>query len=194
MQNRRSLDPELAHALRRQPSAAGRVRLRCGGRHDLLARLRDRACRPGQPGAVRLREPRGPSRIRWPCWKASSGSRAGWWCSRMPATSKHITAVPTPLLAARTIIVEVAAPKGGAFHPKLWALASCREAEGRPVRLRLLVLSRNLTRDRSWDLALTLDGIVGKRTTAANKPLVELLHRLPGPGDRGAARGATRAG
>ena len=44
---------------------------------------------------------------------------------------------------------------------------------GEPVRLRLLVLSRNLTRDRSWDIALTLDGVVTKRRRPSNRPLVD---------------------
>ena len=77
------------------------------------------------------------------------------------------------------IIVEVAAPRGGAFHPKMWALRF------RPIRaedstlLRLLVLSRNLTRDRSWDISLRLDGEVTRRRDAKNKPLFDLLTRLP---------------
>src|SRR5689334_13254981 len=45
------------------------------------------------------------------------------------------------------IIVEVAAPAGGAFHPKLWALRFKPVHSDQPTRLRLLVLSRNLTPD-----------------------------------------------
>ena len=50
---------------------------------------------------------------------------------------------------------------------------------GEPTRLRLLVLSRNLTRDRSWDLSLSLDGKVGRGRRPLNNPLVELVRRLP---------------
>jgi hypothetical protein len=77
------------------------------------------------------------------------------------------------------IIVEVAAPNGGAFHPKIWALRFKPVRPDEPIRLRLLVLSRNLTRDRSWDIALTLDGVVAKRPQALNRPLVDLIRRLP---------------
>jgi hypothetical protein len=77
------------------------------------------------------------------------------------------------------IIVEVAAPSNGAFHPKMWALRFNPMRPDEPVRLRLLVLSRNLTRDRSWDIALTLDGVVAKRAQALNRPLVDFVRRLP---------------
>lgn len=77
------------------------------------------------------------------------------------------------------IIVEVAAPKEGAFHPKMWALRFKPMRSEEPIRLRLLILSRNLTRDRSWDIALTLDGVVAKRPHALNRPLVDFIRRLP---------------
>ena len=77
------------------------------------------------------------------------------------------------------LITEVAAPRGGSFHPKLWVLRYQPLEENEPVRIRLLVLSRNLTRDRSWDLCLCLDGKVVRRRRAANAPLVDFLRRLP---------------
>lgn len=77
------------------------------------------------------------------------------------------------------IIVEVAAPSGGAFHPKIWVLRFKPVRSDEPTRVRLLVLSRNLTRDRSWDIALTLDGAVARRPQALNRPLVDLIRRLP---------------
>ena len=77
------------------------------------------------------------------------------------------------------IIVEVAAPRGGAFHPKMWALRFRPTRAGDPTLLRLLALSRNLTRDRSWDISLCLDGEVTRRRDADNQPLFDLLTRLP---------------
>lgn len=88
------------------------------------------------------------------------------------------------------IIVEVAAPNEGAFHPKMWALRFKPVRSDEPTRLRLLVLSRNLTRDRSWDIALTLDGVVTKRPQAVNRPLVDLIRRLPGLATAGLPDGA----
>lgn len=88
------------------------------------------------------------------------------------------------------IIVEVAAPNGGAFHPKIWALRFKPLRSEESTRLRLLVLSRNLTRDRSWDIALTLDGVVAKRPLALNRPLADLIRRLPDLATAGLPDGA----
>jgi hypothetical protein len=88
------------------------------------------------------------------------------------------------------IIVEVAAPSGGAFHPKIWALRFKPVRSDEPTRLRLLVLSRNLTRDRSWDIALTLDGVVARRPQALNRPLADLIRRLPDFATAGLPEGA----
>jgi hypothetical protein len=77
-------------------------------------------------------------------------------------------------------VVEVTAPHGGVFHPKIWVLRFERPDAPDDVVLRLLVLSRNLTGDRSWDLSLSLDGTPGKRTLAQNRPLADLVAALPG--------------
>ncbi|MBA8853438.1 hypothetical protein FHW20_004419 [Ochrobactrum intermedium] len=77
-------------------------------------------------------------------------------------------------------IIEVSAPEGGAFHPKLWCIRFQPEQEGQPTRMRLAILSRNLTNDRCWDLALCLDGKVGDDINDANEPVVQLLRALPG--------------
>jgi|HigsolmetaAR201D_1030396.scaffolds.fasta_scaffold07224_3 hypothetical protein len=54
-------------------------------------------------------------------------------------------------------VIQVTAPKGGVFHPKAWVLRFSSPADDE-VRYRFLCLSRNLTYDRSWDVALRLDG------------------------------------
>jgi hypothetical protein len=77
------------------------------------------------------------------------------------------------------MIVEVAAPQKGAFHPKIWVLRF------RPMRpedralIRLLVMSRNLTHDRSWDISLRLDGAITGRSRSLNRPIVDFVKRLP---------------
>lgn len=76
-------------------------------------------------------------------------------------------------------VVEVKSPGDGSFHPKLWALRFKPLAPDDPIRMRLLILSRNLTRDRSWDAALSLDGTVVSRPSAGNRPLHDLLEKLP---------------
>jgi hypothetical protein len=77
-------------------------------------------------------------------------------------------------------ITEVSAPRGGAFHPKLWLLRFVPIGRHGAPRLRLALLSRNLTTDASWDLSLSLDGTVGGDVRDQNAPLVDLVRALPG--------------
>lgn len=77
-----------------------------------------------------------------------------------------------------SMIVEAASPGSGAFHPKVWVLRFKDPGNGEPV-FRLLVLSRNLTTDRAWDLCLQLEGHLGRRSRAANQPLCEFIRSLP---------------
>ncbi len=77
------------------------------------------------------------------------------------------------------LIVEVDPPARGAFHPKTWVLRYRPLGKGQPTRMRLLVMSRNLTRDRSWDVSLCLDGTVSRGQRTLNLPLARLLERLP---------------
>jgi hypothetical protein len=52
-----------------------------------------------------------------------------------------------------TCVHPVRAPGGGAFHPKVWLVRFVDEDQ-QPL-IRVAVSSRNLTFDRSWDVALT---------------------------------------
>ncbi|MCB0612269.1 MAG: phospholipase D family protein [Lewinellaceae bacterium] len=61
------------------------------------------------------------------------------------------------------------------FHPKVWLLRFEKEEE---VRYRAIVLSRNLTFDRSWDVALYMDGQVGAALQDRNAPLVHFVQYL----------------
>ncbi|TKW71769.1 MAG: hypothetical protein DI543_27675, partial [Bradyrhizobium icense] len=77
-------------------------------------------------------------------------------------------------------VTEVLAPQqGGVFHPKIWVLRFVPVSGTAPVRLRLAILSRNLTTDRSWDLSLSLDGEVSDEIQPDNAPISLLLRALP---------------
>ncbi|MGC0363091.1 hypothetical protein ABH922_001075 [Rhodococcus sp. 27YEA15] len=65
---------------------------------------------------------------------------------------------------------------GALFHPKIW-LARYVDDEGY-VAFRLLVQSRNLTRDNSWDIMVALDGTYGSARNRMNNPLRRLLQYL----------------
>lgn len=76
-------------------------------------------------------------------------------------------------------VIEVTAPKGGVFHPKVWVLRYVDQDQ--QARIRFICLSRNLTFDRSWDAALVLDGTVADRQRAYrdNHPLGDFIEALP---------------
>jgi len=76
-------------------------------------------------------------------------------------------------------VTEVVAPRGGAFHPKLWLLRFTPIGGIGKPRLRLALLSRNLTTDTSWDLSLSLDGVASGTNRDQNAPLVDLVRALP---------------
>ncbi|MCZ2813833.1 phospholipase D family protein [Modestobacter sp. VKM Ac-2979] len=93
----------------------------------------------------------------------------------MPPSRSPIFSFLEPVLHA------VRRPKAGhLFHPKLWALRYVADDDVADVRMRLLVPSRNLTADRSWDLCLQLEGQLGPDPVEGNSPVAELLTVLPG--------------
>lgn len=99
------------------------------------------------------------------------------------AGATKVPASHIPLLAFLESSVHPVTPPtpGGVFHPKCWLLRFAPEDEDEPVRYRLLVLSRNLTFDRSWDVALALDGelLERQRRSNPNRPLADFFSALP---------------
>jgi len=77
------------------------------------------------------------------------------------------------------LIVQARAPNKGAFHAKLWVLRFASVREEDPPLIRLILPTRNLTSDRSWDLTLVLDGQPRGRNVAANRELAQLIAELP---------------
>lgn len=77
-------------------------------------------------------------------------------------------------------------PEGGvysSFHPKLWLLRFVKKdskTNKEEVRYRLVMLSRNLTFDRSWDVAVTLDGTVlrAKQETSHIKTWLDFTKKI----------------
>lgn len=87
---------------------------------------------------------------------------------------------PSDLMAfLEPMIHEVHVPgrRSRLFHPKIWLLRY-RSPDDEPS-YRLLCLTRNLTNDHSWDLALRLDGTDTGKREPANRPLVRLVRALP---------------
>ena len=79
-------------------------------------------------------------------------------------------------------VVPVRAPLGGIVHPKIWVLRY--EAAGEPSgnqqrerRLRVLISSRNLTFDPSWDTVVRLDEATDEKA-ASLEPVGDLFEGL----------------
>jgi len=91
----------------------------------------------------------------------------------IPAQNRKLYSILEP------VVHPVQTPvKGGRFHPKVW-LARFRHEDGH-VLLRVVVMSRNLTFDRSWDIALDTEGRpTQKSAVKQSKPLGKLLRWLP---------------
>lgn len=72
------------------------------------------------------------------------------------------------LLAFMEDCIEEVTPwiENSSFHPKIWVL---RFEKGKEQLFRLIVLSRNLTFDRSWDVAYFAEGIPAKSNAEAQK-------------------------
>ncbi|EOX1484295.1 phospholipase D family protein [Vibrio cholerae] len=88
-------------------------------------------------------------------------------------------AKPNPLFGfLEEMVVEVTAPGGGVFHPKLWAIRFVSPDKSSSM-YRLVVLTRNMTTDQSWDLSLQLEGTIAGRKSKSNKPLAHFFKTLP---------------
>ncbi len=75
-------------------------------------------------------------------------------------------------------VVPVRAPGGGVFHPKVWVLRFV-STSGEDTRYRLLVATRNLTFDRSWDTVLRLDEAEAGADGHVLDQLPTFIGRLP---------------
>lgn len=80
------------------------------------------------------------------------------------------------------MVTTVALPKDKrmgtfpAFHPKTWTLCYVNEKGER--KYRFLVMSRNLTFDRSWDISFAMEGSDIGKSDEKTKPLIQFLEYL----------------
>ena len=92
----------------------------------------------------------------------------------------YVPVKPNPVFGLlEEMIVEVNAPAGGVFHPKIWAIRfSSPNKESSMIRL--LILTRNMTTDPSWDISLRLEGaMVEDKEKVVNEPLAHFFRELP---------------
>lgn len=71
-------------------------------------------------------------------------------------------------------IFPVSLERNANFHPKLWVIKYHSETEAAVIKV--IVLSRNLTFDRSMDIAVEVTGAIGRETKEENRPLADMLY------------------
>ncbi|MYI77520.1 MAG: hypothetical protein F4077_07145 [Gammaproteobacteria bacterium] len=92
-------------------------------------------------------------------------------------TGVHVPQRRHPVFVALESCVHlVRAPNDGVFHPKLW-VARFLQSDGTPS-IRVAILSRNLTYDRSLDLALVSEARPREELVPGSKPIRDLLEEL----------------
>lgn len=112
----------------------------------------------------------------------STGDKVALFCEggqiHMPSkvTSLYV------LLEKMVFSVKTAKHRGLAafpsFHPKIWLLRYKNNVG--ELLFRVVVLSRNLTFDRSWDITYYMDGKLTKTQTEKNRPVCDFLQYLTG--------------
>lgn len=108
-----------------------------------------------------------------------SSSRMAVFCN---AGSIHPPKKAQPLhLLLESSLFPIALGNSANFHPKLWVVRYVNQSGDR--YLRVVVLSRNMTLDRSMDVAATLTGTVGDTPGEDNRPLADLLRFVSGYAD-----------
>lgn len=96
---------------------------------------------------------------------------------KIPNNFNRLFTLLEPLLVPS---VALDGPQGAfaSFHPKVWLLRFKPQDGRKPLLLRLLVLSRNLTFDRSWDIAVALEGKAVSRGGNSDPRLIDFLRTL----------------
>ena len=102
------------------------------------------------------------------------------FCEAGQIKSMPIEQSPLMLLLDKMIVpVKLRKQKGKgypSFHPKTWTLHYA-DAEGNQY-YRYIVLSRNLTFDRSWDVAVSIDGKITNGRHKSSYPIVDFIQYL----------------
>jgi len=82
-------------------------------------------------------------------------------------------------------IHEISLVNGKSFHPKIWIIKY--EMKDMPSIFKVINLSRNMTMDRSWDMAIAMQGevndpgtLIDKKTNQPLSDFIEFLYRQKG--------------
>ena len=75
-------------------------------------------------------------------------------------------------------IYEVLPKDNSSFHPKLWIVRYDSKTRGDSPIYKVIVLSRNLTGDRSYDISMVIDGKVSNKVNKDNTPICNYVKYL----------------
>lgn len=78
-------------------------------------------------------------------------------------------------------VIQVPPTQQDSFHPKIWVIRYVNSHK--EIKYRVIVLSRNLTFDRSWDVAFQIEGYFiqeRKINFEKTKPLIDFINYLSG--------------
>jgi hypothetical protein len=106
----------------------------------------------------------------------------------VPREFNRLFALLEPMLAPIVPVGDISHAAFSSFHPKIWVLryvnrGTTTTRKVLSVKYRLLVMSRNLTFDRSWDLSASLDGTMSDEARE-DDPLAAFVETLvPHAGD-----------
>lgn len=110
----------------------------------------------------------------------STGDKIALFCERGQI---HLPGKVTPLyVLLEKMVFQVGMQKKRgiakypSFHPKFWLLRYVDDNKN--VLYRIVVLSRNLTFDRSWDVTFCMDGKVTEEITDKNNPVSDFVDYL----------------
>ena len=110
----------------------------------------------------------------------STGDKVALFCEGgQIAMPNHVT--PLYILLEKMVFSVKTAKKRGmaafpSFHPKFW-LIRYKDNDGK-LLYRVIVLSRNLTFDRSWDVTYSMDGHPVAEESVKNEPVCDFLRYL----------------
>lgn len=110
----------------------------------------------------------------------STGDKVALFCEGgQIAMPNHVT--PLYILLEKMVFSVKTAKKRGiaafpSFHPKFWLI--CYRNNDGSMLYRVIILSRNLTFDRSWDVTYCMDGHVVTEASEKNEPICDFLRYL----------------
>lgn len=104
----------------------------------------------------------------------ATGDKVALFCE---AGQIHMPESVTPLyILLEKMVFQVNTHTNSSFHPKFWLLRYA--GEGNQPLYRVVVLSRNLTFDRSWDVTFCMDGKINRRKTLKTEPVIDFVTYL----------------